>query len=65
MYNVTVVDYGVGNLKSIQRGLEKIGATVSIITDPCGIAKASRLILPGVGAFNVGMNSLKDAGIID
>jgi len=49
--NVTIIDYGVGNLRSLQRGLERAGATASISGDPDGIAEADALVLPGVGAY--------------
>jgi glutamine amidotransferase len=49
--NVTIIDYGVGNLRSLQRGLERADATVSLSSDPAEIADAEALVLPGVGAF--------------
>ncbi|AUV81048.1 imidazole glycerol phosphate synthase subunit HisH [Salinigranum rubrum] len=49
--NVTVIDYGVGNLRSLRRGLERAGATVEESSDPATIADAEALVLPGVGAF--------------
>jgi glutamine amidotransferase len=49
--NVTIIDYGVGNLRSLQRGLERAGATVTISDDPTEIAAADALVLPGVGAY--------------
>jgi len=49
--NVTVIDYGVGNLRSLQRGLERADASVRISDDPAEIAAAEALVLPGVGAF--------------
>lgn len=48
---VTIIDYGVGNLRSLQRGLERADATVHISSDPAEIASADALVLPGVGAF--------------
>lgn len=48
---VTVIDYGVGNLRSLQRGLERADATVSISADPDKISAADALVLPGVGAY--------------
>lgn len=48
---VTIIDYGVGNLRSLQRGLEQADATVAISDDPTEIASANALVLPGVGAF--------------
>ncbi|WP_254534534.1 imidazole glycerol phosphate synthase subunit HisH [Halomarina litorea] len=49
--DVTVIDYGVGNLRSLRRGLERAGASVSESSDPDGIREADALVLPGVGAF--------------
>ncbi len=48
---VTVIDYGVGNLRSLRRGLERAGAAVTESSDPGEIAAAEALVLPGVGAF--------------
>ncbi len=64
MKSVVVVDYGIGNLKSVQRGLEKVGASVILTSDPTVIANAGRLILPGVGAFEDGMKGLENTGIL-
>jgi glutamine amidotransferase len=49
--NVTIVDYGVGNLRSLRRGLERAAATVTVSDDPARIAAADAVVLPGVGAF--------------
>ncbi len=65
MQNVVIVDYGMGNIRSIQRGLKHVGASVIISSDPAIIATASRLVLPGVGAFRDGMNGLQNAGLVD
>ena len=64
MSNVVVVDYGMGNIKSVQRGLERARATVTLSSIPEEIAKAERLVLPGVGAFKDGMEGLSEAGVI-
>jgi len=48
---VTIIDYGVGNLRSLRRGLENAGASVVISSDPEELAAAEALVLPGVGAF--------------
>lgn len=61
--DVVVVDYGVGNLLSVQRGLEHCGATVSVESDPAVILRAPRVLLPGVGAFGNGMMQLRQAGL--
>ncbi len=49
--NVTIIDYGVGNLRSLRRGLERADATVTLSDDPAELAAADALVLPGVGAF--------------
>ena len=55
---IAIVDYGLGNLRSVLRGLEKAGATPAITTDPEEIAAADGIVLPGVGAFRDGMDQL-------
>jgi glutamine amidotransferase len=65
MTKVVVVDYGVGNLFSVARGLEKIGATVEISDSPIVIKQAGSLLLPGVGSFEHGMHELKKRGLDD
>jgi len=62
---VVVINYGMGNLLSVQRGLEACGAEVEISADPATIAQADRLVLPGVGAFESGMNELKSRDLVD
>jgi glutamine amidotransferase len=61
---VTVIDYGGGNLLSVQRGLEHCGAKVILTTDPEKILAAKRVVLPGVGAFANAMQSLNRLGLI-
>lgn len=63
--HVVVINYGMGNLLSVQRGFEARGAKVEISSDPEVIANADRLILPGVGAFASGMNELRSRGLIN
>ena len=60
---VTLIDYGIGNLFSVQRALELCGAEVIVTSDPQQIKLAERLILPGVGAFSDGMKGLVEYGI--
>ena len=55
--DVVLVDYGLGNLRSAQRGLERAGASVSITEDPDDFAAADGIVLPGVGAFSEGMDN--------
>ncbi|WP_414689305.1 glutamine amidotransferase-related protein, partial [Natronomonas sp.] len=55
--DVVVVDYGLGNLRSATRGLERAGASVEITDDPAAFAAADGVVLPGVGAFREGMEN--------
>jgi glutamine amidotransferase len=59
--DIVIVDYGMGNIKSVQRGLEQVGAKVMLTSDPEVIAIAGRLVLPGVGAFEDGMKGIEKA----
>ena len=59
MPEVAVIDYGMGNLLSVRRGLEHCGATVNVTGDRAAISAASRVVLPGVGAFADGMAELR------
>ena len=54
---VVVVDYGLGNLRSVTRGLERAGATVDLVDDPGAVDAADGVVLPGVGAFSEGMDN--------
>ncbi|MFB6123996.1 MAG: imidazole glycerol phosphate synthase subunit HisH [Haloferacaceae archaeon] len=55
--DVVIVDYGLGNLRSATRGLERAGAAVTITDDPDDFAAADGIVLPGVGAFREGMEN--------
>lgn len=61
---VTVIDYGVGNLLSVQRGLEHCGAKVTLTADPEQILFAQRVVLPGVGAFENAMKALESLNLV-
>jgi len=63
MPDVVVIDYRLGNLLSVCRGLEHCGATVVVTDDHDTILSASRVILPGVGAFARGMAQLRSQGL--
>ena len=56
--DVTIVDCGIGNVKSVLRMLEHVDATAEIVSDPAEVAGCKRLVLPGVGAFDAGMAAL-------
>lgn len=59
MTNVVVVNYGMGNIKSVMRGVEKAGGNVTLSDESETILKADRVILPGVGAFEDGISELR------
>lgn len=61
---VIVIDYGVGNLLSVQRGLEHCGAHVVLSSDPAIVTSAKRVVLPGVGAFANAMQALQERGLV-
>lgn len=56
---ITIVDYGMGNLRSVQKAFEALGQAATIETDSAKIASAERLVLPGVGAFRDAMRELQ------
>jgi glutamine amidotransferase len=62
---IVVVDYGMGNLRSVQKGFEKVGANAVISRDPGEIKSADRLVLPGVGAFPECMKNLSQLGLVE
>ena len=61
---ITIVDYHTGNLGSIVNMLKKIGQEAQITADPALIGNADKLLLPGVGAFDAGMENLERSGLI-
>ncbi len=60
---VAVLDYGIGNLRSAQKGLERVGADARLTADPAVIGAAAGVVLPGVGAFGRCMEALRTAGL--
>src|ERR1043166_7034044 len=63
MTDVVIVDSGVANLASIMRGLRRLGATVTVTSDPEEVGAARRVVLPGVGAFGAGLAALRARGL--
>lgn len=61
---VVVIDYGAGNLLSVQRGLEHFGARVILTADPEQVLTAKRVVLPGVGAFGNAMQALEQLSLV-
>jgi len=62
---IAIVDYGMANLHSVQKGFERVGYEAVITSDPRVIASASGLVLPGVGAFKVCMDNLRERGLVE
>jgi glutamine amidotransferase len=60
---ILVLDYGMGNLRSVEKALEHVGARASITSDPAEIRAADGLILPGVGAFPRAMERIRSTGL--
>ena len=65
MSSITIVDYGMGNLRSVQKAIEKTGADAVISSDPHAIGNAEKIILPGVGAFRDAIQALRDHDLVD
>jgi glutamine amidotransferase len=61
---IAIIDYGVGNLRSVEKALQYLGFDALITADPKVVLEAEKVILPGVGAFGKSMESLKQAGMI-
>jgi glutamine amidotransferase len=62
---ITVVDYGIGNLMSVSRALQTVGAKVHMSAVPAEIERAGRLVVPGVGAFGDCMRGLAEHGMVE
>jgi len=62
---IAVVDYGMGNLRSVEKAFKKIGANVVITSKPEDVKNASAVVLPGVGAFRDCINNLQALGLMD
>ena len=62
---VTVIDYGLSNLLSVQHAFAHFGAEVQVTSSPADVLAADALVLPGVGAFQDGMQGLEQLGLIE
>ena len=62
---IAIIDYGMGNLRSVQKGFEKIGAEAIVTADPQVVLQAAKVVLPGVGAFRDCMRNLEQAGFVE
>jgi imidazole glycerol-phosphate synthase subunit HisH len=62
---LAIIDYQMGNLRSVQKGFEKVGHQATITSDPAVLAKADKVVLPGVGAFGDAMAELRRRDLIE
>ena len=62
---IAIIDYGMGNLRSVQKGFERVGHQAAITSDPAEIIAAERVVLPGVGAFADGMAELQRRQLVE
>jgi imidazole glycerol-phosphate synthase subunit HisH len=60
---IAIVDYGMGNLRSVEKALEHVGVTATISSDPTEVRAADGVILPGVGAFPRAMERIEELGL--
>ena len=65
MAGIVIVDYGMANLRSVQKAFERVGATAEITSDPAAVARADKLVLPGVGAFRDAIARLRESGLAE
>jgi imidazole glycerol-phosphate synthase subunit HisH len=63
--SIGIVDYGMGNRRSVQKALEHVGASVALTRDHAGLRRCDGLVVPGVGAFPVAMSNLRELGLVD
>jgi glutamine amidotransferase len=62
---IRIVDYGMGNLRSVQKAFEKVGAEAAVCTKPSELTHADKLVLPGVGAFRDAISELHKQQLVD
>ncbi len=60
---IAVVDYGMGNLRSVSKALERVGGDVALTDDPDVVRRADKVVLPGVGAFRDAIRNLEARGL--
>ena len=62
---IAIIDYGMGNLRSVQKAFERLGVDATITSDATTVASASKVVLPGVGAIADAITELKRANLVD
>ncbi len=63
--DIVIVDYGMANLRSVQKAFEAVGFAAEISSDPDRVAEATKIVLPGVGAFRDAITKLRSSGLAD
>jgi glutamine amidotransferase len=62
---IAIIDYGMGNLRSVQKGFERVGFSAEITADPAQLLTADKVVLPGVGAFRDCIHNLEQGGFVE
>jgi glutamine amidotransferase len=62
---IVIIDYGMGNLRNVQKAFEKIGSDARLTRNKNEIGRASAIVLPGVGAFKDCVENLKKYGLVE
>ncbi len=62
---IAIIDYGMGNLRSVQKGFEKVGCQAVVVNDPAQLAMAEKIVLPGVGAFEDAIAELRRRELVE
>jgi glutamine amidotransferase len=62
---LAIIDYEMGNLRSVQKGFERVGHEAVITSDPAVLAAARKIVLPGVGAFRDAIAALRERGLVE
>jgi len=62
---IAIIDYGMGNLRSVQKGFEKVGHEATVTDNPAQVASASKVVLPGVGAFEDAIAELRRRELVE
>jgi imidazole glycerol-phosphate synthase subunit HisH len=64
-FMIAIIDYGMGNLRSVQKALERVGHSATVTSDPAVLADTARIVLPGVGAFRDAIAALRERRLVE
>jgi glutamine amidotransferase len=62
---IAIIDYEMGNLRSVQKAFERVGHSATITSDPAALPEAKRIVLPGVGAFRDAISALRERELVE